>query len=501
MAQLNNFSGGLNIRTSPHLISISEAQEYINIDNSSLSLRPIKQDTDEQQEVYRYMINFNDTWISSSTSKTYQKFQAKLYYSDGIAQPKKSSDGVTWYNLGIQKPKHAPDIVLNTTEGTLNGTLQYCYTYYNANDGTESEPSRYSAEIIVVDQQVDISVEASTDIQVTDIRLYRLGGNLNSMQLVTELDNSNQTYTDNIDDLSISGHVLDTFNNAPAPTGLKYLTENNAMFFGAKEDKLYYSDVAYVDSWSLFNFIDFDYTITGIGPVPNGLLVFTEFKTYIITGTTPDTLSKYLLNNNQGCLDHKSIQYANNSLIWISSDGICVSNGAEIQVISRDKLGKNYVPTTIYDAIVYDDVYYLAYSDGILLADFRFGTIFRHIDTIVEGLCIYNDILYYSKNNNLYSLATSSENKSLVYKSPKFADGQISNLKNYKVFYLNCIGNLQLSIYIDGDLVLVKDINTDTKEVLIPQQLRRGYYVEFKLSGTGELLELEYIVEGRQNGR
>jgi len=502
MAQLNQFNGGLNIRLAPHLININEAQVYTNIDNTSVTLKPIKEDTNENQEVFSNMFNFNDRWISSKNYRTYQEFQEKLYYSDGIGIPQKSNDGIEWYNLGIKKPTNAPSTSIEGS-GVLEGTLQYCYTYYNIEDGTESQPSEFSLELSVSSQKININVLVSYDTQVTNIRIYRIGGNITSMQLVVELPNSSTTYTDDTTDLDIPGSILDSYNNNQAPISLNYLTEHNAMFFGSIKDKLFYSDIAFVNNWSSFNFIDFDSDITGIGPVPNGLLVFTKFKTYIVTGTSPNTLSKYLLNANQGCIEHKSIKFANNTLIWISTDGICISNGGEVIVISRDKLGKMYKASyiEITDSVVYDDIYYVGYKDGIGIADFRFGTIFKYIDTIIEGFHIHNDILYYSKVDKLYSLGTSNINRSLQYKSPKLSDGQISNLKNYKSIYINCIGDLQVKIYIDSELIITKDISSDTSEILIPQQSRKGYYIEFEITGTGELLELQYIVEGRQNGK
>ncbi len=508
MAQLNQFNGGLNTRLAPHLINVNEAQVYQNIDNSSVSLKPLKQDTNENKTVYPYMYNFKDSWVSSSTYRTYQEFQEKLYYSDGIGVPQKSSNGTTWQNLGIKEPLDKPIVSIANDGatppidlvGVLDGTIQYCYTYYNIVDGSESAPSGYSNEVVVVDKQIDVTVVKSTDSQVTNIRLYRLGGDLVAMQLVLELSNANQTYTDNIADLDIDGHVLDSFQNQQAPTGLSYLTETNAMLFGAKDDKLYYSDVAYVNSWSSFNFIDFDADITGIGAVPNGLLVFTKYKTYIVTGTSPITLSKYLISSNQGCIEHRTICFASNTLVWVSTDGVCMSKGSDIIVISRDKLGKLML-ANISDAVVYDEVYYLAYKNEVLAVDFRFGTIFRKIDVRADGFHIYNDILYYSDDNTLYSYQTSDEYRLLTYKSPKLSDGQISNLKNYKTFYVNCIGSLDLKIYIDGTLVTEQTIDDTTSEVLVPQLKRQGYYVEFELSGKGELLELQYIMEGRQNGR
>ena len=499
--QLNQFNGGANTRIAPHAIGINEGVIYTNIDNSGISLKPLLEDKDENTDVEKYIFNFKDNWISTDIDRDYQVFQEKLYYSDGVNIPQKSTDGINWYNLGIAKPTTKTDIVDAEEDGNINGTYQYCYTYYNSSDGTESQPAEYSDPLTISDSQIKVSYSASDDAQVDKIRIYRVGGNLPAMSLVTEVDNDTAEYVDNLGDLDIIGSVLDSANHAQAKEGLKYLTEANAMFFAAKDDKLYYSDIAYVNYWSDFNFIDFDANITGIGAIGNGLLVFTKYKTYIITGNSPETLSKYLLSGNQGCLSHKTIGFAHNILVWLSTDGICASNGGEVEVVSRDKLGKISF-TDVKQAIIYDDTYYLAYdTDKILCIDNRFGRIAKYIICEVDSFHIYNDTIYYSSNGRLYSMFNGTSNRSLTFKSAEFGDGQLSNIKNYKNVYINAIGSLTIKVYIDRDLVGTYNINSSTREIKLPQDKRRGYTIQFEIKGTGELRELYYIVEGRQNGK
>jgi hypothetical protein len=499
MAQLNHFNGGLSTRIAPHLINTNEAQVYTNVDVTGVSLRPLKGDTDEAKTVAKYMFNFNDGWVSSTSYKTYVEFQEKLYYTNGSGRPQKSSDGNTWYNLGIVKPAAAPTIALDGA-GPLTGTYQYCYTYYNNNDGTESQPSALSSELVTSSNRVNITLVASTDAQVTNLRLYRVGGNLSQFGLVAQFDNTLGIYRDDIADIDIPGDVLDSYNNKEAPTGLKYLTEANAMFFGAVGDKLYFSDVAYVDYWSEFYFIDFDREITGIGNTPNGLLVFTKYHTYIVTGNSPTTLSKYLLSGAQGCLLHKSIQSLSNSIIWLSSDGVCVSVGGDIQVATREKLGKLTINGPKCSA-VYDDTYYLSYTNGTLILDSRFGGVISESTAKYDGLHITNDILYASIGNKLYSVGTSTSSNSLEWMSPLISEGAMTMLKNYKNIYINNTGDLTFKVYIDGQLVGTKQLNSGIEEFKLPQQERLGYTIQFQVTGTGTLREIEYKAEGRQNGR
>lgn len=497
--QLNQFNGGLSIRLASHLIGANEAIVYTNVDNKYGSLAPINGNTSLGTAIYKSMINFKDIWVSFNDNTDFVEYQDKLYKSNGVDRPMKSRDGITWNYLGINKPSNKPAVALNGA-GALTNVLQYMYTYYNTNDGTESQPSEYSDEITAAGNKINITIVASTDPQVTNIRLYRLGNDITTPVLVVELANISTTYSDNIADTDLPGGALDSFTNAPAPTGLKYLIEAFSVFFGVVDDKLYFSDIAFPDYWNEFFYIDFPENITGLGLTQNGLLVFTKYKTYIVTGNSPTLLSKYLLNGNQGCILHKSIQYISNTLIWLSTDGICTSTGGDIQVVSRDKLDKLSLVAPVASA-VYDDVYYLAHSNGILVSDFRFGGIFRNISTTVKGFAVYNDNLYACIGDVLYSIGTSTTKESITWKSPEYPDGSISNLKNYKSVYVSSTGNLTIKTYIDKVLVNTTILDSGSQEIKLPQNKRNGYVIQFEVTGTGTLTEIEYQLEVRQNGK
>ncbi len=498
--QITQFYKGLNTRTEPHLIASEEGVIYKNIDNQTLALKPLKQDEDQAISVANSLYYFNSQWLSSTEDRDYVEFQTNLYYSNGISQPQKTSDGTTFFNLGIVKPAAAPTTVLGGT-GNLTGTYQYAYTYYNVNDGTESQPSEYSADLVTASETVDVTVVASTDPQVTNIRLYRIGGNLVSAVLVVELTNTSQTYNDNIADIDVIGTALASANYKEAPSGLSFLTEFNTMLFGALDSKLRYSDIAFVNYWSDFNFIDFDEPITGLGPTANGLIVFTANKTFIVTGNSPDTLSKYLVSARQGCKLHKSIQYVKNTLVWVSNDGICATTGGEIQVVTQGKLGKvNLQPI---DSAIYDNEYYLQLSDRVLVSDFRYDSLyFKDLDIVSTSLHYAStlDALYYSFSSSLYEVYGATTDRTIHFKSGWLTEGVLSNRKNYNNLYCYSTGTIQLMIYIDSILVQTIDLVEGFNDVLIPTDSRYGYYLEYEVIGTGTFLELEFTVEGRQDG-
>lgn len=498
MAQLNYFNGGLSTRLAPHLIQVSEATTCVNVDITSSTLKPLKQDKDMSIAVNKNIIFFKNQWVSSDDNVDYVIFQDKLYRS-GSGIPQKSSDGITWHNLGIAKFSLAPSIGTPTV-GNLTGTYQYCFTYYNIADGTESAPSEYSNEITVVSKNIPVIVTASTDSQVTNIKLYRLGGNLTAMSLVATISNTTQTYIDSLVDTAIPGDILTSQNAGQAPVGLQYLTKSNAMLFGAVSDKLYFSEVAFVNNWSPYYFIDYDEPITGLGATQNGLLVFTEYSTYLVTGTTPETLSSYLLSSSQGCIKHKSIKFIANTLIWLSHDGLCASTGTDIQVITRPKLGKVTLVSP-KSAAVYDDVYYLAYENYILCADFRFGLAFYTVTGNIDSFHVASNKLWYSANSKLYSMFEGARYRELTYITAEFPDGAISTLKNYKNLYAYGTQDMTISVIIDGKQIGSYNLVDGVNDLKFLQSERRGYSIQFAVVGIGEVKEIEYKVEGRQNGR
>jgi hypothetical protein len=508
MAQIRDFSGGLSTRLHPSLISTTEAVTYKDIDNTGVCLAPIKSSLAELQNFgdNTGIYFFNGQWIARDYNTDYVEFQEKLYFSDGVGVPQKTSNGTTFHNLGIAAPSIKPILTYNGVIPTdaETDTMQYCYTYYNNSDGTESAPSPYSAELIVASQNVTVTgITSSTDPQVTHIKLYRLGNTKTEMSLVVTLSNTTQSYTDILSDVAIDGAILSSFNAGMAPSGLKFLTLHATMFFGVINDVLYYSDVAYVNNWSPFFFIDFESTIIGLGSTQNGLLVFTKDKTYIITGDSPMSLSKMLLHGNQGCLSHKTIKYADNSLLWLSRDGICTSNGAQIQIVTLDKLG--ILDLDPISAEVWNSEYYLFHDAGTLIIDYRFGKVtFKELSLIANGSWYsyqFDKLYYLDPNGYLYSLYNGTSVVPYHWKSGWITEDSISMVKSYNNFYIFTEGANQLKLYINGLLVASHELPEGASDVTVPVQLQLGYYLEVELTGTGKVLEIEYKVSGRANGR
>ena len=385
------------------------------------------------------------------------------------------------------------------------GWFQYVYTYYDSERGIESGPSFPSKAKRVYGVALIEDMAVSDNSAVDKKRIYRVGGSETAFTLVAEIDNADTTYVDGLGTTELDGDLLQTQTYTAPPTDLKYILEAYAMLFGASGSRLYYTPINNPDAWPELNFIEFGTTITGTAEVSTGILVFTEFKTYIVLGSTPETLSKDILSQDQGCVGFESIQSIGNNTIWVSTDGICATNGGTVIVVSRDALGKTEI--TPIDSVVHDEVYYVLDNNYQILAyDFRFEPIFKRLDLGIRSFAVGQDTLYGTSDpaeDNTYTFSTLlsdlTSNTSMTWKSPRFVEGRITEEKTYKKVYISLYRDIILKVYIDDKLVLTREFEEDFHDqIQIPADCQRGHYIQFEITGTGEVTEIEYEV-GRGN--
>lgn len=395
------------------------------------------------------------------------------------------------------------ELLDNDNFGPLDGTYSYVYTFYDNNKGVESAPSAVSAELKVLGGAIQIgNLAISSNSTVTHKILYRVGGNVGEFTQVAKLANSVTSYLDEGKDTDLGDTQLSSDSYDAPPSGLKYLIEAYAMLFGVVDTKLYYTPIGVPDAWPGDYYIEIGETITGIGAAANGLLVFTKYKTYLISGTGPTSLIKYLLSGDQGCLSHYSIATTQGSLFWASTDGICTSNGGIPQVVTKSVLGK--ISLDPVKAVVFDEVYYCLNSDGNVLAiDYRYsGAVIKWLEPGVDSLVVANDKLYGHLDGYLYELFASTELESFKYKSPRLTEGVATVLKTYKKIFIYSKGVIELKVYIDDVLVAVGNYtDEDTHTIQVPQELQRGCFIQFEVTGTGTVYEISYDAGGSKNGQ
>lgn len=381
----------------------------------------------------------------------------------------------------------------------VTGTVQYVYTYYNSLDGTESAPSPLSPEHVVANAKVTVQVTQPTDTQVTHINLYRIGGNVLDFTKVTQLKLPESTYVDSQPAQNLSGNTLDSELHQPPPTGLRYLTASQGTFFGAVGAKLYFAKAGgNPNYWPGSYYIDMPATITGIAEVAAGTLVFTRYRTYLVTGTTVDAIAMQLVSADQGCIAHATITSAQGGALFVSTDGICSSQGGAPEVISRHALGK--VALDAITAVTFDDAYYLQLRNGtILVLDLRYKPNIREYNFLTEYIAVGEDNLWAVKQKQMCTLFLGDPAK-YEYETGELVDGSRALIKLYDHVFIAATGTHTVTVKINNAVVHTQELVGDKlHDVRIPQVKMRGEAIAFHLTGVGEVREIIYNAEVQKN--
>lgn len=522
--RINNFLGGINTRYLPNLIPDNACQYAENVNLASGSLTNIKalkkvQDATDSKPYY-----YKGNWSFHNKNSTFTEAGEILYIADG-GIIKKSIDGKTIYNLVIDAPIYAPTVVAQQNDGNVGGEgIQYCYTYYNENDGSESAPSAFSTPIKVGDWTTTESetywggskvIEVgnliqSKDPQVTHIRVYRRDATMSNYKLVNQLKNENAITLDNMDSNTLANMpALATYGfNVKVPTNLTppYAADFVVAYEGTifatgtgKNANWVYNSESYSPYLWGTGATKFDEKVVGLGATRSGIIVFCETKTYILYGSV-GSFSKQLLLPSTGCINKHSIANHSSGCIWQATDGYySFSNG--LQNITYEKLVyDNLLP--ILDSTVDDEAYYALQENGkILVINFRLNLAIYYFNSDnAKGIRCALGKLFVCDGKELKTYA--GDNANIVFKSKQYIEAGLSMYKNYKIIYVYSEGNLQFRAYIDDRLVA--DVPLKDKgvtEVKVHQPDRTGYYIWFEIEGYGSVKEIEFISEARQNGR
>lgn len=389
------------------------------------------------------------------------------------------------------------------------GYATYVYTLYDTVTGVESKASQIS-DYVGIDQG-NYAENAQRNIVLFEgipdntaglvIRLYRVGMGILQYTLVTELPVDSNYYVDNVANADMLGTLLPTDVAGIPPSGLRYLTNSGGMFFASIGDTLRFTDVyGNIEVWKETHYLDFDLTITGLSDSVSGLVVFTKYKTYLVTGNSPATLSVQLLSGDQGCVNHKTIVRKGGTLVFWSTDGICTLSGSSLDVVSKFKL-TNLDYATVIQSTVHDEVYYTTTTGDTIAFDLRFAPAFLTYSFAVDWLAVGGDTLYSVSGGERREMFAGDQVTS-TYKTGKFTEGADTEIKLYDEIYVSCDGTHDIIVYIDGiEVGQYTRTGADLSDpIKIPKSKQRGRNISFKISGVGTISEIEYKAEGRKNG-
>ena len=318
-----------------------------------------------------------------------------------------------------------------------------------------------------------------------------------------------------------TGRILDSWDHLPPPSindeHINHLLLVRGTLVGIIGSRIYWSVAGFPDYWPAENFIDFDEKVTGTHPVSDGLLVFTQNSTHLLTNfPDPARLVNTLITNEQGCVNPRTPKDLRSIPIWVSNDGVCTYSNGRVLVVSRGLLGDDYLDGEIITTEVHNDVYYILYNNRIMSMDQRYlnqlpsgessiNTNFVEYDTNgVRWIEKFDgeDILYgVTDENKVVEMFGSNEELDMSYISPIITIVGESRIKQFEDLYI-AYRNASNLTFVARFFGLSAEFVEEPYELPVGEVVRETKFsgaeyfgVQFVVKGKGEISSIDFTVE------
>ena len=298
---------------------------------------------------------WGSTWVPNDVNQTTfgVRFQADNFDNTGGGFSTTFSVrnvNITIYGLG------GPTVAVQAGAGGMNAAAGYTYVFCYGNSATghisSPTPASASTGIFTNKAGVNVTLTASTDTQVNQIRVFRTtdGGGATYFELPTSpYANSNAVISDSAADASLQvGSIAPTptFNDPPPPfQGMTYFAGRIWGFVG---NKVWFSGLEEINqgvpeesfpSGTAGNFWSFDQpvqalSVAGIGTNQvQGILC--GGRVYGVTGNTLDTFRRFIISTRRGCRNLTCISSLGGMVAWLdSSNMIFGTDGVSVEELS-----------------------------------------------------------------------------------------------------------------------------------------------------------------------
>jgi len=331
----------------------------------------------------------DNLWLSWTTdvnvvpSPIFDTGENPIYYT-GSGTPKKTNSTLSqtgsapfpgdYYEMGVPAPASAPGVSAAGGSGTAESRV-YLYTHISV-FGTieeESAPSPASSVISVLPGgTVTVSSLPSAapagDYNITKVRVYRaVSGTSSTIYLkVADVNIGTTSYSDTKTAAQLGG-ALESSNYNPPPSDMQGISSMaNGILVGFRENEIYFSEPYVPHAWPAEYSLTVEYPIVGIGCFGESVVVATTGNPFVISGSTPQSMSQAKIPLFEPCVSKRSIVSDDTGVMYASPNGIVkiaqgfagvTTNG----LFTRDEWQRKK-PATMLGAIL-DGAYYLFWED------------------------------------------------------------------------------------------------------------------------------------------
>jgi hypothetical protein len=288
-----------------------------------------------------------------------------------------------YYQMGVPAPTGAPTLVKSGGSGTVHEDRVYIYTYISTFGAVleESAPSP-PASIASIEPNATVTVSAfstapttAAGYNITAIRIYRAVAGTASINyyyvgqvaVTPSTGVATGTFADTVLSANL-GVILTSLYYTPPPSTLTGLVAMpNGILAGFTGNQVWFCEPYLPHAWPSIYTLTVDASIVGLGVFGQSLVVCTTRRPYVITGSTPGSMTQEKLTLFEPCSSKKSIASDQYGVLYASPNGI-VSIGQGMQeVVTRALFTRDewstYLPTTMV-GVIYQNMYLAFYSSG-----------------------------------------------------------------------------------------------------------------------------------------
>jgi hypothetical protein len=322
------------------------------------------------------------------------------------------------YALGIPSPNGIPAVsapdnrVFESDQPDTALDTAYVVTLVSTygEEGPPSNPSSIIARWDMVDDapdggEVEVSLPEipSGDHDIVTKRLYRVesGG---IYQRVADLDASADTYTDDVLSEEL-GAGLQSEGWTPPDSRMEGLTSLPGGILAGFFDNTLCFCVAYrPHAWPVDYQLAFPEYIVAIEHTAAGLVVTTEGRPYLVTGSSPDAMVPIEIDSRQPCVSADSLIDMGDYALYAANDGLVAVGGREAQVVTREVMSRaqwrDLDPSTIH-GFRFDGDYLGFYAGGAFRFSQQDGFTFFSIEADAGYYDLAADRLYLIDDDSL----------------------------------------------------------------------------------------------------
>ena len=311
--KIDRFDAGLQTRLDPSLIPYNAAVAYKNINNTSGKLASSKDITNLGIEARGFVHNYNGTWISSYTERSYVEYRNVLYYTNVSGEAKKYYN-LSEMKLGINKPTSAPLIqesaafsslvdLLDVSADIIDGQGLYINSFGydlfvidNTNDKIVhyylSDPWNITTATLS-GKELDISSKETNGRSLTfnssGTRLYIIGDNANIYQY-------NLSIAWDLDTAIFSTNKSVSV-NAPSPHGFQLSVDGTKAFIlDDSTNKILGYSLSTPFALSTLSYTTDFVDLSSIETSPRDMIVKSDGLRLYLIGSVGDKVSEFVLN-------------------------------------------------------------------------------------------------------------------------------------------------------------------------------------------------------------